>query len=179
MSTEFIAQPRRMRVEPATTRDLDAVRGAYSDARATQAARGAILWPVFSNESIVAQMASGQLLRVIDSDALVGVFTVAYEDEAIWEHRECGAHVYLHRIARVSSYAGRGLIDAVLEWAHEHCRALDREGLRIDTWASNERLIAFYARHGFRVVERRRIGDDPRLPPHYHGNEFALLERPV
>ncbi|MFL5576801.1 MAG: hypothetical protein ACJ79S_12610, partial [Gemmatimonadaceae bacterium] len=55
-------------------------------------------------------------------------------------------------------------------------RALGRAGLRMDTWASNEALVAFYERQGFRVVGRRRIGVEPRLPAHYHGNEFTLLE---
>jgi ribosomal protein S18 acetylase RimI-like enzyme len=177
MNTEFANRRLTpLRIEPATVHHLDVVRAAYSDARATQRAQGASLWPVFSDESIVAQIASGQLFGVMAADALVGVFTVAYEDAAIWGQRERGAHVYLHRIARVSSYAGRGLMDAVLEWARDHCRALGREGIRMDTWATNERLIALYVRYGFRVLERRRIGNDPRLPPHYHGNEFALLE---
>jgi ribosomal protein S18 acetylase RimI-like enzyme len=68
-------------------------------------------------------------------------------------------------------------MDAILAWAGEQCRALGRTELRMDTWASNTALIAFYERRGFRLVGQRRIGVDQRLPPHYHGNQFALLER--
>ena len=46
----------------------------------------------------------------------------------------------------------------------------------MDTWASNEALVTYYERQGFRVVARRRIGTEPRLPAHYQGNEFILLE---
>jgi predicted N-acetyltransferase YhbS len=64
----------------------------------------------------------------------------------------------------------------VLDWARAHCAALDRAGIRMDTWADNAGLIAYYQRFGFVLVARTRLGADPRLPPHYHGNEFALLE---
>jgi hypothetical protein len=103
---------------------------------------------------------------------------VAYEDEAIWGEHERGEHVYLHRIARAATWPGRGLLDAVLAWARAHCRALGRAGLRMDTWASNDALVAFYQRQGFHMVGRRRIGNEPRLPAHYHGIEVTLLEEP-
>jgi len=167
-----------MHVESATVSDLPAIRAAYADARRIQRERGGNLWPEFSDESIVAEIEAGRLFRVMDADELVGVFSVAYEDEAIWGERERGDHIYLHRIARAATYPGRGLIAAVLGWARAQCRTLGRAGLRMDTWASNEGLVAFYERQGFRVVGRRRIGMEPRLPSHYHGKEFTLLEEP-
>jgi ribosomal protein S18 acetylase RimI-like enzyme len=170
--------PVQMRVEPATLDDLPSVRAAYADAREIQRERGAIVWPEFAAAAIVAEVEGERLFRVTDEGALVGVFSVAYEDEAIWGERERGAHIYLHRIARVATYPGRGFLDAVLGWARKRCRMLRRAGLRMDTWASNEALIALYEREGFHVVSRRRIGTDPRLPAHYHGREFALLEAP-
>lgn len=165
-----------MRVEPATPDDLPAVHAAYADARALQRERGANLWPQFPDAFILAEIEAGRLFRVMDGTALVGVFSVAYEDAAIWDEDERGEHIYLHRLARAATYPGRGLLDAVLAWARAHCRALGRAGLRMDTWASNAALVAFYERQGFRVVGRRRIGIDPRLPAHYHGKEFTLLE---
>ena len=67
-------------------------------------------------------------------------------------------------------------MDWILEWVADHCRSLGRAGVRIDTWAANAALIDFYERRGFRLVGHRSIGVDPRLPPHYHDGEFALLE---
>lgn len=165
-----------MRVEPATPEDLPDVRAAYADARTIQRDRGTNLWPEFTDAAILAEISAGRLFRVMDGDALVGVFSLAYEDEAIWGEHERGEHLYLHRIARVAAYPGRGLVDAVLTWARAHRLALGRAGIRMDTWAENAALIAFYERLGFRVVARRRIGADPRLPAHYHDKEFTLLE---
>lgn len=165
-----------MHVERATRADLDAIREAYEHARAIQRARAAEAWPEFTNVSILAEIDSGRLLRVMHDGALVGVFSVAYDDAAIWSERERGEHVYLHRIARAASATVSGIVDAALEWARAHCRELGRVGLRMDTWASNRALIAYYEARGFRVVAHRRIEVDPRLPPHYYHREFTLLE---
>lgn len=165
-----------MRIEPATPADLSALRALYAEARAFQKAQGSLLWPEFTDANILAELGAGRVFRVVDDGALVGAFTVAYEDPAIWGEHERGEHLYLHRIARAASYPGRGLVGAVLAWARGQCRTLGRAGLRMDTWASNVALIAFYERQGFRVVGTRRLGQDPRLMPHYHGNEFTLLE---
>ena len=48
----------------------------------------------------------------------------------------------------------------------------------MDTWASNAALVVYYERQGFRLVARRRLPADARLPAHYHGIEVALLEEP-
>ena len=167
-----------MRVEPATPADLPAARAAYAHGRRLQREQGSTVWPEFADAAILAEIDAGRLLRVLDGAAVAGVFSVAREDPAIWGELERGAHVYLHRIARAPAWRGRGLIDAVLAWAAGECRALGREGLRMDTWASNDALVAYYRRLGFALVGRRRIAPDAPLPAHYHGTELALLERP-
>ena len=163
-------------IESAAAAQLPELRSAYSHARAIQRWEGANIWPEFSDAAILAEIESGRLYCVMRGDELVGVFSVLYEDEAIWGTLERGRHVYLHRIARASTTRSGGIVGVILEWARAHCRALGRDGLRMDTWASNEALVAFYVRQGFHVVKRHRIGVDPRLPASYHGEEFALLE---
>jgi ribosomal protein S18 acetylase RimI-like enzyme len=165
-----------LHIKPAGREHLAAVREAYADARVLQREQAAPLWPEFSDDAILAELEAGHLFRVLDGDALAGIFSVVYEDPAIWGDRERGAHVYLHRIARVAAYQGRGLLGAVLEWGRSRCRELGRDGLRMDTWSSNTALIAYYERHGFRLAGRRVLGADARLPAHYHGIELALLE---
>jgi ribosomal protein S18 acetylase RimI-like enzyme len=168
-----------MIIEPASPADLPMIRVAYAHGRALQREAGSTVWPAFSDEAILDEVERGDLFRVIDADgALAGVFTVAYEDLAIWGDLERWSHLYLHRIARAPEWSGRGLMEAILSWATERCEAFGREGIRIDTWGENTPLISFYESRGFALVRRRRIGVDPRLPPHYHGGEFALLERP-
>ena len=62
-------------------------------------------------------------------------------------------------------------------WALAHGEARGSEGLRMDTWASNDTLTAFYRTRGFGLVGTRRIPLDSPLSEHYRGIELALLER--
>jgi GNAT superfamily N-acetyltransferase len=163
-------------IEPATFDDLPAIRAAYANGRDTQHRVGSPVWPEFTDDAILAEISAGRLFRVIDDQTTAAVFSVAYEDPAIWGELERGAHLYLHRIARAADWNGRGVMDVILSWAAAECRSLARAGIRIDTWASNAELIAFYQRRGFTLVGHRHIAVDPRLPPHYYHNEFALLE---
>jgi ribosomal protein S18 acetylase RimI-like enzyme len=168
-----------MQVERARPADLPAIRAAYADARAKQRATGSPLWPDFTDSAILAQMSAGTLHRVVDGDAFVGVFTSIDNDGEIWGELERGAHIYLHRIARSSSYQGRGLVDIVIAWALARAEALGREGLRMDTWAINDKLRDYYGKRGFTLVEVRSIAADSPLPANYRDNSFALLERPL
>jgi ribosomal protein S18 acetylase RimI-like enzyme len=115
---------------------------------------------------------------VYDDDVMAGVFSMLDDDAAIWESRECGAHCYLHRISRAPRWEGRGLVDAILTWAHAEARRRGKLGLRMDTWASNHALIDYYGARGFALVGTRLMPADSRLSPHYHGIELALLEAP-
>lgn len=168
-----------MRVEPATSVDLPTVRAAYDEGRAIQREQGSSVWPAFTDAAILEEVGASRLFRVVDGAEPVGVLSVAYRDDAIWGELEQGMHLYLHRIARTKGYHGRGLMDAVLTWATIEGKRRGLNGLRMDTWASNASLIAYYRRLGFRFVCFRRLGADPRLPAHYHGIELALLERPL
>lgn len=168
-----------MKVETASQSDLPAIRSCYADGRAVQRETGSPLWPEFTDSAILAEISSGALHRVVDEETLVGVFSAVYDDEPIWGELERGAHIYLHRIARAKSYDGRGLVDAVIAWALARAEALGREGLRMDTWASNDALIAYYRKREFTLLGTRRIPADSPLSEHYRGIDLALLERPL
>lgn len=165
-----------MNVEPASIGDLPRIQEAYAEGRRRQQACGTLVWPEFSEASLVAEVRARKLFRVMDNDVMMGTFAVAYKDQAVWGERERGAHVYLHRIARSPAGTSRGLLPAVIEWACAHSRDLQREGIRLDTAAASSQLVAYYEQAGLVVVGRHVIGPDPTLPTHYHGTEVALFE---
>lgn len=167
-----------MRIEAAVPTNLDQVRAVYADARARQLAQQVDAWPQFLDADILAEIASGRLLLVWSNDCLAGVFTVAYTDRLISGERECGAHVYLHRVARSECSGGVALFPHILEWTCTLSRAQELTGIRVDTWASNSTLIAYYERFGFRKVANRRVPPSTGLPAHYDDLDVALLEFP-
>ena len=165
-------------IEPATLAELPAIRAAYDHGRAMQRARRSVVWPPFPDAAIVLEIDAGTLFSVCDATTMAGVFSMIDEDALIWGVDERGEHLYLHRIARAATCARRGLVDDILRWAHQRCVAHGRVGLRMDTWAGNHALIAYYAARGFRLVDERRLSADARLAAHYHGIDLALLEAP-
>ncbi len=168
--------PRRMHIVPCTLADLAVARAAYAEGRETQRAQRSVVWPMFTDEAITREIETGALFKVVDASQTVGVFSMITEDPMIWGVDERGEHLYLHRIARASAAGARGLLDVILDWARQQCRQQGRAGLRMDTWAQSDALIAYYATRGFHRVGTTRLPADPRLAPHYHGIELALLE---
>lgn len=176
LSTEI---PSRVRIEPCTVADLTLARAAYATGRETQRSQRSVVWPMFADNAITHEIKTGALFKVIDDATTAGVFSMIMEDPVIWGADERGEHLYLHRIARTSSSGARGLLDVIVAWARQQCHDRGRAALRMDTWAESTALIAYYATKGFHVVGTRRLGADPRLAPHYHGIELALLESPI
>lgn len=167
-----------MRVERASPSDLAAIHEAYERGRAIHREHAESPWPPFSDDALLAEMRADGLHRVMDGDTMVGVFSVTYEDEGIWGELERGAHIYLHRIARAEHHSGGSMVDAIVTWGLAQCDALGREGLRMDATSDNAPLLEYYRTFGFETVATLRMPADPRLSPHYHGIELALLQRP-
>jgi GNAT superfamily N-acetyltransferase len=107
----------------------------------------------------------------INADVSVGLFflaeysgdpagTVKYqlEDSVVWPDARPQDAAYIHRLAVRRRYAGTGLSAALLRWAVERTRTLDREYLRLDCESSRPRLRAIYERFGFRYHSDRQVG---------------------
>jgi ribosomal protein S18 acetylase RimI-like enzyme len=73
-------------------------------------------------------------------------------------HPRTPAHYYLAVLGTEPTAQGRGLGSAVLAPVLESC---DRDGVAAYLESSKERNIAFYARHGFRVLEEKRLLGGP------------------
>ena len=80
-----------------------------------QRERNVIVWPEFTDAAILREIQAGSDSSSQSSvSVLAGVFSVAYDDSAIWGSHERGEHLYLHRIARSAVNPNRGLVDAIL-----------------------------------------------------------------
>ncbi|HLA64278.1 MAG TPA: GNAT family N-acetyltransferase [Rhodothermales bacterium] len=162
-------------IEPATPADLPTLRAVYAEGARMQQARGEAVWPPPADALLAAETAEGRLMKVAVDGRLAGVFTVAYADPVIWTDRDRGAHLYLHRISRAPG-AGGGLMAPILAWARAQAETRGLEGVRLDTWAENEPLAAYYEGLGFRHVGEQAIPPDAPLPAHYHGIRVVLFE---
>lgn len=141
---------------------------------------GVPAWTAFPATFIEADMAdSRHFMGVRDDGACTGYFSVAWRDEAIWLDRDRDDAIYIHRMCGNQKTRGDRFAAHVFDWALRFATGAGRGFVRMDTWAENDRLIAYYERCGFVRVGTRTIGEEPRLPPHYQGISLALFENPA
>jgi len=97
---------------------------------------------------IVAQMDGG----------VVGVIRFQLEDAVFWPDLDTRDSAFVHRLAVRRSHAGRGVANALLQWAADAARALGKRYLRLDCDADRARLRAMYERVGFQRHSYRQVG---------------------
>ena len=110
---------------------------------------------------------------------LAGYFSLALSDELIWNEKEKGDAIYLHRICVNPERKGNNLTNHILSWAYGYALGTGRKFIRMDTWGDNQRLVNYYVSCGFQHVGNRRLGEAPELPAHYSNANLALFENPV
>jgi mannose-6-phosphate isomerase-like protein (cupin superfamily) len=59
------------------------------------------------------------------------------------------------------------------------CKKKQLTAVRIDTWAANEKLIAYYKSYGFQFIENYTTPNDEGLPLQHRNLHVALLELEV
>jgi len=96
------------------------------------------LWPQFSKELIETEIAEKRHWKILDGDTIVCVFSVLYNDPVIWEEKNNEPSVYLHRIAINPTFKGKGIMNAVKNWAIQHAKENGKKYVRMDTWGNNE-----------------------------------------
>jgi len=119
----------------------------------------------------------------VDVDVGVGLFHLAeadleaagtikfqLEDNLFWPDIRQEESAFIHRLAVRRKFAGGGISTAMLQWAVERARSLERRYLRLDCEASRPRLRAVYEGFGFRHHSDRQVG--PYFVSRY---EYALV----
>lgn len=159
---------------------LPLFRELWDAAAVFQRSIGAPAWAEFPERILAGDMAEGRhFMGVRDDGACLGYFSIIWRDEAIWQQRDRDDAIYIHRMCGNASTRGRSFTVGVFDWAMSFAARAGRAFVRMDTWAENARLIAYYERCGFVRIGTRVIGDEPRLPPHYQGISLALFENAV
>jgi GNAT superfamily N-acetyltransferase len=134
------------------------------------------LWPVYPEAMIDREISSGLHYSAFLPDGrLAGFFSLILADPLIWEEKERGDAIYIHRMCVNPACRGNRLAAWVLAWAY----GCGRRFIRMDTWGDNQKMVAHYTACGFRMVGRRQIGVIPGLSPHYYHVNLALFENEV
>ena len=163
----------RISVRQATASDAAVVADILQEAsRFADSTLGVVMWELneLAAKHIGAEIARGQFFLADADGDPAGVIRFQLDDQLFWPdlvHPDESA--FVHRLGVRRRFAGAGVSTALLQWAVDHARTLDKKYLRLDCDASRDRLRAMYERVGFRLHSYRQVG------PYYVGRyEYEL-----
>jgi GNAT superfamily N-acetyltransferase len=130
--------------------DLAAALAVFEDARAWMISRGTNTWrPIAHWRDLIAQKIARQVLYLAWLDAeIVGTITLGWEADELWNSAPTLA-AYLAHFATCRARAGTGIGAQMLRWAETEARQAGKSYLRLDCWAENRALCAYYESAGF------------------------------
>lgn len=160
----------------ATKDDLPLIYQLFEKAILFQKQNNYIGWNSYDKEFIKADIQSGLLYKIVRGADVLCIFSICLSDELIWREREQGNAVYLHRIVLNQKFKGEKLFKQVLDWAIRFALERNLTYIRMDTWANNDKLIAYYRSYGFRFIENYTTSGTENLPIQHRNLNVALLE---
>jgi GNAT superfamily N-acetyltransferase len=159
--------------------DLEFVYGLFEQSIFYQEKNGYPVWRNYDQDAIRTDIENKNHFKITSGNKIGIVFSVCYTDKVIWRHYETGDAVYLHRIVVNPEYKGQQLFGKILDWAIQHGKQKSLKAIRMDTWAANPKIIAYYKTFGFNVIENYTTPDSLLLPVHNRNLALTLLEYPL
>ncbi len=133
-------------------------------------------WTSYDKAFIQSDIQQGLLYKLMAGGDMVGIFSICYSDALIWRAKEKGDAIYLHRIVLNRLFKGEKIIPKVLEWTVQLAQGLGLQYIRMDTWAANHKIIAYYKSYGFTFIENYTTPGTDNLPIQHRNLTVALLE---
>ncbi|MFI6451032.1 GNAT family N-acetyltransferase [Streptosporangium amethystogenes] len=157
----------------ATDGDLDGVLALLAETAGWLNRRGVRQWPAagFPAERITPLIDEGVMYLLDGEDGPAATLALdAHADPEFWAPGDDpGSALYVHKLAVARAHAGRGLGEALLDWAGLRVLALGRRWLRLDCSKDNSRLQDYY--RGQRFAHLRTVDLS-------HRASGALFQRP-
>lgn len=147
-------------IRPATSSDTTTISSILTEAARWLEQGGQVMWrdSELFPERIATDVAEGLFFLAEQDGVPAGTVKFQLEDPLFWPDQPMGEAAYVHRLAVRREVAGRGVSTALLSWAAERTRSLNRRYLRLDCEASRPKLRAIYERFGFRHHSDRQVG---------------------
>ncbi len=138
-------------IERASANELPDVAGVLQEVANWLANKGEKLWEAneLAPDKIENQVSDGMFwLARIDGE-IAGCIRFQTEDEEYWGDVPHSDSAFVHRVAVKRRFAGQGVAIAMLDWAKEKAKSLDKRYLRLDC-DQREKLCRFYEGQGFK-----------------------------
>lgn len=164
-----------MTIQACIANDVDTVFSLYEDARQLQKSRGVVVWPFFDKQFIADEIANGRQWKITDGSNIACNWAITFTDKDIWEDREQGDAIYIHRLVTNPAYRGNNLVADMVQWAKAYALQHNRKFVRLDTLGKNTGLIKHYTKCGFTFLGIVRLANTQNLPLHYQQEPDCCL----
>ncbi|TKC13164.1 GNAT family N-acetyltransferase [Pedobacter polaris] len=159
-----------------TTADVETIFEFYDMAIAHQKKVFNKHWQGFSLDLVKQEITENRQYKILVDGKVASIFAVTFNDPQIWKERDQDSAIYIHRIVTHPDFRGYGFVNIIIDWAIAYSKVNNIQYVRMDTWADNEKLLAYYTGCGFTHVGSIKIAPNSGLPKHYEGISLNLFE---
>jgi GNAT superfamily N-acetyltransferase len=147
-------------VRRATLADLPTVTDILSEAASWLEQQHMTLWEKHevNPQALRKDVESGLFHIAFHKGTSAGVVKFQTEDVLFWPDIPHNDSAFIHRLAVRRSFAGGSISTALLKWAVEQGRKLDKRYLRLDCAIDRSRLRLIYEKFGFRHHSDKQVG---------------------
>ena len=132
-------------------------------------------WQGFSRSLVETEIAENRQYKILVKGEVACIFAVTFEDKLIWGDQDVDS-IYIHRIVTHPEFRGYSFVKEIIKWAKAFAPLNGIKYIRMDTWADNEKLLAYYTDCGFDYVGVVTMQETEGLPKHYEGISLSLFE---
>ena len=161
---------------PTTAADEGFIYRLFDDAIQYQLQHGYPAWKGYDKKALQAEIARQLQYKIVKGTDILGIFSISYNDPEIWAEWDTGQALFLHRTITNPAFKGQQVFALMRNWAVAFAREKQLHYIRMDTWADNLQLIAYYQKYGFRAVANRVTSNAPELPGQNRNLRVTLLE---
>ena len=147
----------------------------YEAARKLQMKREMVVWPAFEASFIEQEIAEKRQWKIVVDGVIVCNWAITFEDKEIWEDKDQGDGVYIHRICNNPNFRGQRYIDTIAKWGKSYAKEQKRPYARLDTLGKNTKLIKHYTSAGFDFLGIFHLKSTEGLPAHYQNEKDCCL----
>lgn len=159
--------------------DLEIIYWLYEQAIAFQREKGYQVWNGYDANTIADDLKYQYGFKMVEQGEIIGIFSLIPSDPIIWGDKDQNDALYLHRVMTNPNFRGRNLVGDMIEYAAKYTHEKGKSFLRLDTWAANPKIIAYYERFGFTYLGNRQMPDSLDLPVQARNLNLALMEMKV
>lgn len=164
-----------MEIQNCLISDTDAILSLYEAARELQKQREMVVWPFFEEAFVVKEIQEQRQWKMIIDNEIACNWATTFEDKEIWEEKDKGDAVYVHRICTNPILRGNRYIDKIVAWAKSYAAQAEKQYVRLDTLGNNTKLIKHYTSSGFDFLGIVELADTSTLPAHYQNEPRCCL----